>query len=71
MQLIEDGIAHVQSLASSALESTPMLQSLIVDGVLSGVGAFVIFLPQILVLFLFISLLEEIWIHGSSCLLNG
>ena len=59
MQLIEDGIAHVQSIASSALVSTPMLQSLIVDGVLSGVGAFVIFLPQILVLFLFISLLEE------------
>ena len=59
MQLIEDGIAHVQSIASCALVSTPMLQSLIVDGVLSGVGAFVIFLPQILVLFLFISLLEE------------
>ena len=59
MQLIEDSIAHVQSIASSALVSTPMLQSLIVDGVLSGVGAFVIFLPQILVLFLFISLLEE------------
>ena len=59
MQLIEDGIAHVQSIASSTLVSTPMLQSLIVDGVLSGVGAFVIFLPQILVLFLFISLLEE------------
>ena len=59
MQLIEDGIANIQSIASSALVSTPMLQSLIVDGVLSGVGAFVIFLPQILVLFLFISLLEE------------
>jgi len=36
-----------------------MLQSLVIDGVLSGVGAFVVFLPQILVLFLFISLLEE------------
>ena len=36
-----------------------MLQSLIVDGVLGGVGAFIIFLPQILVLFFFISLLEE------------
>lgn len=59
MQLIEEGIAKVQSFASAALASTPMLQSLIVDGVLSGVGAFVIFLPQILVLFLFISLLEE------------
>jgi ferrous iron transport protein B len=59
MQLIEGGIAQVQSVAASALEATPMLQSLIVDGILSGVGAFVIFLPQILVLFLFISLLEE------------
>lgn len=41
------------------LEHTPMLQSLIVDGVIGGVGAFLVFLPQILVLFLFISLLEE------------
>ncbi|MFL2847437.1 MAG: ferrous iron transport protein B [Coraliomargaritaceae bacterium] len=59
MQMIEGGIAQVQSITASALTATPMLQSLIVDGILSGVGAFVIFLPQILVLFLFISLLEE------------
>lgn len=59
MQMIEEGIAQVQSITASSLTATPMLQSLIVDGILSGVGAFVIFLPQILVLFLFISLLEE------------
>jgi ferrous iron transport protein B len=35
------------------------LQSLIVDGVIAGVGAVVIFLPQILILFLFIALLED------------
>lgn len=34
-------------------------QSLIVDGVWGGVGAVVVFLPQILVLFLFIALLED------------
>lgn len=34
------------------------LRSLIVDGVIGGVGAVVVFLPQILILFLFILLLE-------------
>jgi len=36
-----------------------MLQSLIVDGIIGGVGGVVIFLPQILILFLFIGLLED------------
>ncbi len=35
------------------------LKSLVVDGIWSGVGAVVIFLPQILLLFLFITLLED------------
>ena len=35
-----------------------LLRSLIVDGVIAGVGAVVVFLPQILILFLFILLLE-------------
>jgi ferrous iron transport protein B len=35
------------------------LRSLVVDGVIAGVGAVVIFLPQILILFLFIALLED------------
>jgi ferrous iron transport protein B len=59
MDLIEGGTAALQSIASQALAATPMLQSLIADGIIGGVGAFVVFLPQILVLFLFISLLEE------------
>ena len=59
MDLIESTFSHLQTIASNRLTETPMLQSLIVDGVLGGVGAFIIFLPQILVLFFFISLLEE------------
>ena len=36
-----------------------MLRSLIADGVISGVGSVVVFLPQIVILFLFIILLED------------
>lgn len=35
------------------------LRSLVVDGIWSGVGAVVVFLPQILLLFLFIAVLED------------
>lgn len=35
------------------------LQSLLVDGVIGGVGSVLIFLPQIVILFLFIALLED------------
>ena len=35
------------------------LRSLVVDGVIGGVGAVVVFLPQILILFFFIALLED------------
>lgn len=35
------------------------LQSLLTDGVIAGVGSILVFLPQILLLFLFISLLED------------
>ncbi|PXA02989.1 ferrous iron transport protein B [Coraliomargarita sinensis] len=59
MDLIEGVTGWLQGLAAGALTNTPMLQSLVVDGVIGGVGAFVVFLPQILILFLFIALLEE------------
>ena len=42
----------------TARASRRFLRSLIVDGVIGGVGAVVIFLPQILILFLFILVLE-------------
>jgi ferrous iron transport protein B len=37
-----------------------LLQSLICDGVIAGVGSVVVFLPQIMILFLFIILLEDV-----------
>ena len=59
MDLIEGGIGMLQSVVAGALTTMPMLQSLATDGIIGGVGAFLVFLPQILVLFLFVSLLEE------------
>jgi ferrous iron transport protein B len=40
------------------LEGSPMLQSLVVDGVIAGIGSVVVFLPQILILFALIAILE-------------
>jgi len=42
-----------------AIMSPGVLRSLLVDGVLSGVGSVLVFLPQILILFLFILALED------------
>ena len=36
-----------------------MLESFVVDGVIAGVGSVIVFLPQILILFLFIILMED------------
>ncbi|ROH89435.1 ferrous iron transporter B [Stagnimonas aquatica] len=43
----------------SALLPEGVLKSLLVDGILAGIGGVVVFLPQILILFLFILALEE------------
>ncbi len=51
----------VEALGQSIGRSIPPgdLHSLIVDGAISGVGAVIVFLPQICLLFLFIGLLED------------
>lgn len=43
----------------ATLLSTGMLNDLVVDGIIAGVGGVLVFLPNILILFLFISLLED------------
>ena len=45
--------------AGGLLAGMPMLRSLVVDGVIAGVGGVVVFLPQILILFFFVALLED------------
>ena len=59
MDLISKGFNGLGVLAQILLPAG-MLQSFVVDGVISGVGSVLVFLPQILILFLFILLLEDL-----------
>ena len=54
---IETAVAWLSAAATSALPEG-LLRSMVVDGAIAGVGAVVTFLPQILILFFFILLLE-------------
>jgi ferrous iron transport protein B len=58
MGWIESATARVGDLASGLL-SEGWLRSLVVDGLVAGVGGVIVFLPQIVILFLFILALEE------------
>ena len=59
MDLIAASFDSLGVLAHDALPEG-LLQSFIQNGVLSGVGSVLVFLPQILILFLFILLLEDV-----------
>ena len=56
---IEGGVAWLGGLVGEWLPDG-LIRSLIVDGLFAGVGSVLVFLPQILVLFLFIILLEDL-----------
>ena len=54
---IEDGFTALEA-ALKGMMPDGFLRSLLTDGVIAGVGAVLVFLPQILILFLFILVLE-------------
>ncbi len=59
---LESLIGSLTGLTAEALVSwkvNPVLQSLIIDGIFNGVGSVLSFLPIIIVLFFFLSLLED------------
>src|SRR5207237_4055315 len=57
MAWIGDGVARLSDATTKTLPPG-LLRSLVVDGAIAGVGAVITFLPQILILFFFILLLE-------------
>jgi len=59
MDLISNGFGGLGMLMHDVLPAG-LLQSFIQNGVISGVGNVIVFLPQILILFLFILLLEDV-----------
>ena len=60
--LLEVGIDALTRLVDSGLTAygiNPVVQSLIIDGIFAGVGSVLVFLPIIVTLFFFLSILED------------
>jgi ferrous iron transport protein B len=66
--LIQDVFDALGATAHGALPEGP-LQSFIQDGVIKGVGTVIVFLPQILILFFFILMLEDLGYMGRAAFL--
>ena len=58
MQAIDRAIGALGDVVGAAMPEGP-LRSLVVDGVIGGVGSVLVFLPQILILFFFLAILED------------
>ncbi|MFM9873653.1 MAG: ferrous iron transport protein B [Fimbriimonadaceae bacterium] len=58
MDLIDSGKNMLADAVGGLLSGTPAIQSLVVHGIIEGIGSVLIFLPQIMILFFFISVLE-------------
>lgn len=58
MELIDNGFAQLSQFVGNTLPEG-VLNSLIVDGIIAGLGGIVIFIPQIAFLFAFIAILED------------
>jgi len=59
---VQDGITWLFELLGQSLGAVMpdgLLKGLLVDGIIAGLGGVIVFLPQILILFLFILVLEE------------
>jgi ferrous iron transport protein B len=58
MDWIDMGVAWLGDFITQTMADGP-LKAMLVDGVIGGVGAVIVFLPQILILYTFISLMED------------
>lgn len=59
MDLIEAGFAGLTDMVNNIMPDT-WYRSLLTDGIIAGLGGILIFIPQIAILFLLISILEEV-----------
>jgi ferrous iron transport protein B len=59
MDLIQEGFAWLGTVVASA-PLPELLQSFLKDGLIAGVGSVIVFLPQIVILFFFILVLEDL-----------
>jgi len=68
MDMIEALFGTLGEFASTWI-ANDLLRSLIVDGIIGGVGGVLVFLPQIVLLFLFIQFLEDVGYLGRAAFL--
>lgn len=58
MEWIESGVTYLGNLVRGVMPDG-MLKDLVVDGIIGGVGGVIVFLPNILILYAFISFMED------------
>ncbi len=58
MDWIETGVNYLSDALRSRMPDGP-LKAMVIDGAIAGVGAVIVFLPQILILYAFISFMED------------
>lgn len=58
MDFIDESFAWLSGTVAKSLPEGP-INGLLTDGIIAGIGGIVIFVPQIVILFLFISIMEE------------
>jgi len=58
MHWIDRGVHFISDLLSNSMANGP-LKDLLIGGIINGVGSVIVFLPNILILFFFISILED------------
>lgn len=58
MDLMDLGMKAFGNMVGEHLAGVPIIQSMVVDGLIGGVGSALVFLPQILILFFFVAFLE-------------
>jgi len=58
MEWIESGVSWLSGIIGSSLSDGP-LKDLLLDGIIGGVGGVIVFLPNILILYAFISFMED------------
>lgn len=58
MTWIEDGVTWLGNLLGQYMPEGPV-KAMVVDGIVGGVGSVIVFLPQILILYFFISYMED------------
>lgn len=57
--LIGDVVTGGVNAALEAVRASTLVRSLVVDGIIGGVGSVLVFIPQIMILFFFISIMED------------